>query len=263
MTTAIDRFTLAIGRTGFYSPPPMPLLDMFSAEGKIRRLTKKITEKYGPPENRQKAIETLASMDTAEAWSALLMRFTINSDPSITDAEEKQRVFELVVGAGDKTVGPLEDFLRKQDSVSWSLRALIELLPHAEVTDLVLGELARIGPEYTRDPEKKIQLLTWLAEHPGEAPHPRLGETLIPFLEDMSDDVKLAAARTLTQAKVEAAREPMLAALVAPEQSARVRQNLLGALADLCFGVQGYREKVEALVVEPYYVDKSGVVKRR
>ncbi|HUB08777.1 MAG TPA: HEAT repeat domain-containing protein [Myxococcales bacterium] len=241
----------------------MPLLDMFSAEAKLRRLTKKITEKYGPPENRQKAIETLADMDTPEALAALLMRFTISSDPSITDAEEKQHVFELLVDAGEKAVGPLKDFMRKQDSVSWALRALVELLPLPDVATLVLDELARVGPEYTRDPEKKVQLITWLAEHRGETVHPRLGATLIPFLEDMSDDVKLAALRTLTQGKVESAREPILAALVAPEQSARVRQDLLASLADLGLGVQGYREKVEALVSEPYYVDKAGLVKRR
>ncbi|MHB8418049.1 MAG: HEAT repeat domain-containing protein [Myxococcales bacterium] len=241
----------------------MPLLDMFSAEGKLRRLTKKITEKYGPPENRQKAIETLASLGTPAALAALLMRFTISSDPSITDAEEKQHVFELIVDAGDQAVGPLRDFLRRQDSVSWALRALVEILPLTEVANTVLDELARIGPEYTRDPEKKVQLITWLAEHRGETVHPRLGEVLIPFLEDMSDDVKLAAVRTLSQAKVEAAREPFLAALVAPEQSARVQQTLLAVLAELGFGVQGYREKVEALVAEPYYVDKTGLVKRR
>ncbi len=241
----------------------MALMDMFTAEGKLRRLQKKVTEKYGPPENRQKAIETLAELGTPEALAALLMRFTINSDPSITDAEEKQHVFDLIVDAGDKALQPLRDFLRRQDSVSWALRALVEILPPAEVAENVLAELRHIGPEYTRDPEKKIQLITWLAEHSGESVHPELGTTLLPFFEDMSDDVKLAALRTLTQAKVEAAREPMLQALVVPEQSARVRQNLLAALAELGFGVQGYREKVEALLVEPYYVDKEGAVRRR
>lgn len=241
----------------------MALMDMFTAEGKLRRLQKKVTEKYGPPENRQKAIQTLAEMGTPEALAALLMRFTIASDPSITDAEEKQHVFELIVDAGDKATQPLKDFLRKQDSVAWALRALVELQPLSEVTELVLGELRRIGPEYTRDPEKKIQLITWLAENRGESVHPDLGKTLLPFFEDMSDDVKLAALRTLTQVKLPEAREPMLQALVAPEQSARVRQNLLASLAELGFGVQGYREKVEALLVEPYYVDKEGLVKRR
>ncbi len=241
----------------------MAISDFFTAEGKLRRMGKKVTEKYGPPENRQQVIEQLAQMGTPEALGVLLMRFTITSDPSITDAEEKQRVFELIVDAGEKSVGPLEQFVRRQDSVSWALRALAELLPPAQVNDTALAELLRLGAEYTRDPEKKIQLINWLADHRGETPDPKVGPALLPFLGDMSDDVKLAALRALVLDKLDAAREPMLQALVDPDQSARVRQSLLGALADCGFAVQGYREKVEALVQEPYYVDKSGTLKRR
>jgi hypothetical protein len=35
------------------------------------------------------------------------------------------------------------------------------------------------------------------------------------------------------------------------------------ALAETGFTVQGYREKVEARLPEGFYVDKSGVVKKR
>lgn len=241
----------------------MALFDYFSAEGKLRRLGKRVTEKYGPPENRQKAILTLSDLGTPEALSTLLLRFTVSSDPSITDAEEKQTVFELMVEAGDKAIQPLKDFVKRQDSVSWAVRILSELISAEEVTTVAIGELQRLGAEYTRDPEKKVQLITWLDEHRGTEPDPRLAPTLIPYLEDMSDDVKIAAARTLAPGKPEAAREPLLQALVVPDQSARVRQALLAALADGDFGVQGYREKVEALLQEPYFIDKAGLVKRR
>ncbi|MHB1844157.1 MAG: HEAT repeat domain-containing protein [Deltaproteobacteria bacterium] len=244
----------------------MPVLDfvsqLFTHEGKLRRLGKKLTEKYGPPETRQKAIETLAEIGSPAALSALLMRFTISSDPGITDAEEKQRVFELTVDAGDAAIVPLKDFVRRQDSVAWALKALSELQPATEIVGIVVGELTRLGAEYTRDPEKKVQLITWLAEHHPEA-DPRVGPALLTFLEDMSDDVKLAAVRALAQQKLEAAREPFLQALVAPDQSARVRQDILAALAECGFGVQGYREKVEALLQPPFSIDRSGVLKRQ
>ncbi len=240
-----------------------PLLDYFSAEGKMRRLGKRVTEKYGPPENRQKAILTLSELGTPEALSTLLLRFTVSSDPSITDAEEKQNVFELMVEAGDKAIQPLKDFVKRQDSVSWAVRILAELLSPQEVNTIAIGELQRLGAEYTRDPEKKVQLISWLDEHRGAETDARLVPTLVPYLEDMSDDVKLAAARTLAAGKAAASREPLLQALVLPDQSARVRQSLLAALADGQFGVQGYREKVESLLQEPYFIDKEGVVKRR
>jgi len=243
----------------------MGLLDVFSAESKLKRLGKRLTEKFGPPENRLKAIEVLAGMGTPEALATLLMRFTVTSDSRITDADEKDRVYRHLVDAGDLAVEPLKDFLRQRDQVAWALKALSELLSADEVLSLVLGELKRLSGEYTRDPEKRVQLIGWLLEHHPEA-DPRVPPTLLGFLGDMSDDVKLAAARGLAQHPSEEAREPLLAALVEPEQSARVRQELLATLAQLGFGVQGYREKVEAIAAESgglYLVDKSGVVKKR
>ncbi len=243
----------------------MGLLDIFSKQSKLKRLGKRLTEKFGPPENRLKAIEVLASMGTPEALATLLMRFTISSDSRITDADEKDKTLQCVVDAGDTAVAPLKEFLRQRDQVAWALKALSELLSADEVLSLVLEELHRLSGEYTRDPEKRVQLIGWLLENHPEA-DPRVPQTLVGFLGDMSDDVKLATARGLAQHRWEEAREPLLTALLDPEQSARVRQELLATLAHLALGVQGHREKVEAIVAESggqYLVDKSGVIKKR
>jgi hypothetical protein len=238
------------------------LTDYFTKEGKVKRLGKKLTEKFGPPENRQKAIAVLAEMGTSESLSALLLRFTINSDSRITDAEEKQAVFDHLVSAGDVSIEPLRTFIREKNSVSWAVRALAEIVPPGELLEIVLAELNRLGSEYSRDPEKKVQLLHWLTEH-HVAVDPRLCAVAQIFLGDMSDDVKIAALAVLLQQKDQAVREPLLLALVDADQSARVRKELMSALADLGFGVQGYREKVEAIIQEPYFVDKSSLIKKR
>ena len=243
----------------------MGLFDFFSKQSKLKRLGKRLTEKFGPPENRIKAIDVLASLGTPEALATLLMRFTISSDSRITDADEKDRAFRYLVDAGETAVVPLKDFLRQRDQVAWPLKALSELLSPDEVLSLVLAELQRLSGEYTRDPEKRVQLIGWLLENHPEA-DPRVPQTLVGFLGDMSDDVKLVTARGLAQHPWEEAREPLLTALVDPEQSARVRQELLATLAQLALGVQGHREKVEAIVAEgggQYLVDKSGVIKKR
>jgi len=240
----------------------MAITDYFTREGKVKRLGKRLTEKFGPPENRQKAIAVLADMGTSEALASLLLRFTINSDSRITDAEEKQAVFDHLVSAGEVSIGPLRAFIREKNSVSWALRALAELVPAPELLDTVLAELTRLAAEYSRDPEKKVQLLHWLTEHHPEA-DPRVTAAAQAFLTDMSDDVKTAALRVLVTQKDPTAREPLLQALVDEEQSARVRKEIVAALADLGAGVQGYREKVEALLEEPYFVDKAGLLKKR
>src|SRR3989442_2650018 len=95
----------------------MGLLDLLGIGGSkeeraarsVAKLQKKATEKYGPPENRQGAIEELGEMRTPRAIEALLMRYTVRVDPGITDDEEKQRVLALVQQAGtDLTVPGLK-----------------------------------------------------------------------------------------------------------------------------------------------------------
>jgi hypothetical protein len=42
-----------------------------------------------------------------------------------------------------------------------------------------------------------------------------------------------------------------------------VQTAAIEAIARSGFGVQGYREKVESLLPEPFFVDKAGILKRR
>ena len=155
----------------------MGLLNLFGGKGGkggLRKLAQKVTEKYGPPENRQKAIQQLADQGTAEALGVLCLRFTVRANPGITDDEEKENVRRILVDAGETAVGPVKEFLNHQESgVSWGLRVLASLRPPADVVATALGLLHKLGREYTRDPEKKLVLLSWLAEHPATSPPSR------------------------------------------------------------------------------------------
>jgi hypothetical protein len=240
----------------------MGLFDLIagSPEKRVKSLQKKVTEKYGPPENRQKAIEQLLDLGTPEALSALMMRFTVNAEPSIADAEEKEYTYQSILHFQDKAVAPLKDFVRRSEkAVSWALRMLRALLPEPEVVSLCLEELTRIGPEYTRDPEKKTVLLSTL----GELNDERIALEVLPFLADPSDDVRIAAATVLKAKKDERAREALLKAWVDSLDRKRVVDVLAGVLADTGFGVQGFREKIEKNLPDGFYVDKAGLVKRR
>ncbi|HYG68049.1 MAG TPA: HEAT repeat domain-containing protein [Anaeromyxobacteraceae bacterium] len=230
----------------------------------LRKLGRKITEKYGPPENRQKAIEQLGDLRTDAALRTLLLRFTVRVDPGITDEQEKDTVRRLVVGAGDLAVAPIESFLReREEGVAWGLRALAEIAPD-RVLPLVVAELARLGREYTRDPEKKLTLLAWLREHHAGETAPEVEEALLPLLEDFSDDVRIGATRVLAaRPPSERAREGLIALLLRDRDNPRVRGEVLAALAGLGVDVKGHRPSVEALLVDPWYLDKEGHVKKR
>lgn len=240
----------------------MGILDIFSGSGpeKAKKLRAKVTQKYGDPTSRQKAISQLGEMKIPEAVSSLMARFTITVDPGTTDADEKDHVFELIKGFGKDAVDPVADSLRRSDQASsWAVRILSELLTAEEVTGVCVELLHKLGVEYTRNPEKKIVLI----EHLTGKDDPRIAPSFLPFLEDMSDDVKIAALKGLGRLAYEPAREPMLKLLTAPDTARRVQTAALAAVGESNFGVQGYREKIEALLPENYFVDKSGLLKKR
>ncbi len=273
----------------------MGFLDFFgSKSGKdgLRKQAQRITERYGPPENRQKVIQQLGELGTSEALSVLMLRFTVRADPGITDDEEKEEVYRILVDAGEAAVEPVKSFLQDHESgVSWGLRTLAALRPAEDVVETALALLHKLGREYTRDPEKKLVLLSWLAEHHGElravgrtaeagspgsasaaatAPAtstggiPELADTLLPLLEDFSDDVRIAALRVLVRQPLsERTRTALVELLLRDRDNARVRGEVLGALHELGADVKGFRPSVEGLLVEPYFLDKEGHVKRR
>ncbi len=248
----------------------MALFGMFGSKAEreqsaLRKLAKKVTERYGPPENRQKAIEQLAGLGTPGALSTLCLRFTVRAEPGITDDEEKDHVRHILADAGQAAVPSLEEFIRAQeDGVAWGLRALADITPPEQALEIVVREIARLGRIYTRDPEKKLVLLTWLSEHHAGASSAELEPALLPLLEDFSDDVRITATRALAAlAPGEKARGALIELLLRDRDNARVRGEVLEALSAIGADVKGHRPSVEPLLVEPFYLDREARVKKR
>jgi HEAT repeat protein len=236
--------------------------DIFGGSGpeKALKLKPKVTQKYGDPATRQKAIQQLGEMPYPEAVGVLLQRYNITVDPLTTDADEKEHVFELIKGFGQDAVGPITEFLRRNEqATSWALRLLESLLPDQEVNGITVDTLTYLSTHYLRDPEKKVVLLHYLTGKQD----PRIPPAVLPFLEDMADEVKIAALKALGPLKYEPAREPMLKLLTAPETARRVQMAALEELHESGFSVEGYREQVERLLAEPFFLDARGVVQRR
>jgi hypothetical protein len=248
----------------------MGLFDLFASkearsQGALQKQQQKLLQKYGPAESRAKVIEQLTQLGTPEALRTLCMRFTIVVDQTITDAEEKDRVFHILVDLREAAVEPLQRFIHEQEEgVAWGLRALAEILPADRVHPIVLGELAHLGRVYSRDPEKKLTLLTWLREHATGATVAAVEEAVLPLLEDFSDDVRIAATRALASlAGSERTRDALIELLLRDKDNLRVRGDVFEALASLGADVKGHRPSVEPLVAEPFYLDREGHVKKR
>jgi hypothetical protein len=240
----------------------MGIFDFLGGSGpeKALKLKSKVTQKYGDPATRQKAFQQLGEMKIPEAVSVLMHRYTITVEPLTTDADEKEHVFELIKSFGKDAVAPVTEFLRRNEqATSWALRILESLLPEPEVVSIVVDTLSSLSTQYMRDPEKKVVLLHYITGKQD----PRIAPAVLPHLDDMADEVKIAALKALGPQKHEPAREPILRLLTANDTGRRVQVAALGALQESGLGVQGYREKVEAVMNEPYYLDSKGLVQRR
>jgi hypothetical protein len=242
----------------------MGLLDMLGLggpEGKVRRLQKKATTKFGPAENRQGAIEELGALKTDAAIDALLTRYTFRVDPGITDDDEKARVLALITQAGEVALGPVKRFISNREEISWPLRALEGLLPEAEVVKFLVDVAKKAGGEYSRVPEKKVLLLHSLSAHKSA----EIAPAVLPFLDDMDDEVQIAAAEVIARQQDPVGREPLIEHFLEAHEgsNARVREALAGLLADSGWDVKGYTPKVEAALPAGYRLDSRGKIVRK
>jgi len=230
-------------------------------EAKVARLQKKSMEKFGPPENRQGAIEELGGLRTEAAIDALLMRYTIRVDPGITDDEEKARVLALIVQTGAVALPAVKRFILGRDEISWPLRALSDLLPEAEVVKFLVEVAHKASAEYSRVPEKKVLLLHALSAHKD----PAITPAVLPFLEDMDDAVQIAAAEVIAKQQDPSGREPLIQHFLKAHETsnARVREALADVLADSAWDVKGYTPRMEAALPPAYKLDSKGKVQHK
>lgn len=227
---------------------------------KAAKLKAKAIQKYGDPAARQKALTQLGELEGPESTAALLARFTITVEPATTDEDEKEHVFDLVKARGAAAVEPVKAFLHGNDAASsWMLRLLGAILAEGEVVELALQLLQKLGAGYTRDPERKLVLLQFVEDKHD----PRVRDMAVSFLEDMADDVKLAALRVLEKRADESLREPLVQLLLHAETSRRVQAGVLEALASGRYPMTGHRDAVQAVLPSQWTMDRSGLLSRK
>lgn len=245
----------------------MGLLDMFSKKpggGALRKHASRVANKRAQAPDRWDSIRALGMMRTPAAVEALLTRFTFAVDPSITDQEEKEAVYEVVVDAGEAAVEPLRDFMASTDSIAWPLKCLDRILSEEQVTAELLTVLEAMDTEYERDPQKKIQVLAALEERRDS----RITEAARRFLEDMNETVRFhAVGAMLHQAEEagDAVREAVREALLEQylrEDSMRVRARILDGFMLRGWSVGDRADEVRQKLPQGYAMTAKGDIKR-
>ena len=222
----------------------------------MQKLAPKVADKRGMAPDRWEAIQALSKIDSEEAVQALLIRFTFYTDPTITDQEEKEAVFNAIVAKGEVSVAPLKRFLAKAESLSWPLKMLDRLLSADEVLAMLLEMLAKMDTEYERDPQRKLQILAELETRQGAG----VVAVVKPFLADVHETARFhAVGAVLAQESAEDAREALLAVL-AREDSMRIKGRILEG-----FGQRGWTVDAAQAgkLPDSFALDSAGVPKRR
>jgi hypothetical protein len=232
-------------------------LNKKGAQTPVQKLAVKATDKRGMAPDRWEALQALAKIDSEDAVEAMLVRFTFYVDPSITDQEEKDSVFEAVVRKGSLAVGPLKRFIRKSESLSWSLKMLDRVLPAEDVLAMLVDMLKSMDTEYERDPTRKLQVLAELETRRG----PMVAPAVLPFLKDVNETARFhAVGALLAQETDDQQLKGALLEALEGEDSMRTKARILDG-----FGQRGWPIEPSRLGKLPdgFVLDASGQPRRR
>jgi hypothetical protein len=235
----------------------MGIFDLLSKEGRkkgaLPRNIKKTSDKFAQSEDRFSAMEKLREDGSDEALYGLCRRFAFVYDKTIQDEQEKQWVSDTLAGFGERSIPALRKFVLEAETVSHGLSVLDRVAPPETFLSIIDELAAREEPGYTRDPDKKIQFLNFLGEYHKST----TGESvrrIVPYLADFDEGVRFTTVEALAHQTddpmlEQAARLPLLKALVRPEEeSRRIKVRIGELLAQLGWRVTEEKEAVQRLL---------------
>ena len=241
----------------------MGLKDLFSSSGRAKsrldKWTKTATSPYTQSAERYAAMQNLLKDGSDEALLSLFKRFTIVSTKSIEDEEEKSWAYRELSGLGPKVLPAAKQFCLDSENVAWALRIIEDVADETQEWDVLDALLEKHPPGYERDPAKKQQILTHLAE----IDDPKVAELLAGYLEDHDEGVRFFCVEQLVDIADEATKAAMLGRLTNPaEDSLRLRTRILDGLADLGWDVSEHTDALAKVIGQEHALEGGKVVKR-
>lgn len=229
------------------------------AKGKVDKLIKTATNPYAQSADRYHAMEQLLSDGSEEALTGLFRRFTVVSTKSIEDEEEKGWIYRQLSGLGPKALGPARAFCLEADNIAWALRIVEDVADETQEWEILDALLERHPPGYERDPSKKLQLLT----HVAEIEDPQVPRILETYLDDPDEQIRFMMVEQLIDIGDVGAREPLLRRLIDPaEDSLRIRTKILDGLADRAWDVSDHAEGVAKNIGHEHALEGGKIVRR-
>lgn len=261
------------------TPPP----GLANADKKIANLARVVGDKRAQTYDRLDAIQTLSNMKTPDAAAALLRRFTISIDPSITDQEEKELAYQGIVATGleddlpkdeaerDKALERLRerreglfeairDYCTRAEQLTWPLKVLRELLPDEAYAEELCKLLGRFDTEYVRNVDPKVQIIVALEDV-------KVSEVCVavePYLDDANETVRFHAVNTVFAQDSESVI-PTLIKVIENEESTRIKNKVAEGIIRHGWTIPADLRKAASAALadsDGYTVEPSGKVLR-
>jgi len=203
---------------------------LFSKEKALQRTIERATNKLAQQGDRWAAMEQLHKDGSEEALFGLCKRFGVTSQKQVEDEQEKNWVVDVLVGAGPAALPPVTRYVKSAPQLAFALKVVDRIATNDQLLTVVDAILATEEPGYTRDPERRLDLIRWLSE--WKTGGPDLAPRLLPYLRDFDQNVRVAAADAVADLDPTVTGGPLLDAFVRPEEeSGRFRKRIAEILA--------------------------------
>jgi HEAT repeat protein len=221
---------------------------LFSKDRGLRRAIEKASSKHAQSVDRFAALEKLAKDGSSEALYALCRRFSFKYDKMIEDQQEKQWVLDTLVSEGEAALPAIRRYMAEAKTLHYPLIVVGRVSGPATCFEIADELLASEPPGYTRDPERRTDIIAWLGELDDAEPR-EVCRRVIPYLADFDENVRYKAADCIGLKPHEDAAEPLVAALVRPEEeSRRLRVRIGEVLAENQWNLGKQKSEVSDLL---------------
>ena len=239
---------------------------LFSKERSLQKTIEKATNKLSQQPDRWGALEKLRDDGSEEALYGLCKRFGVTSQKGVEDEQEKNWVVDVLVEKGGASFNPLVRYMKTANQLSFPLKVLERIADHDKVLKVVDEILATEPPGYARFPDRRIDVLKWLAEW-KPATEDEVLERMKPYLVDFDENVRFTAIQGMASRDPKKIAGPLIDGLVRPEEeSGRIRRTIVEVLERTKAPLTGRGNEVATMLSGPLGDDfkiDGDVVKKR
>jgi hypothetical protein len=239
---------------------------LFSKEKSLDKTIAKATNKLAQQVDRWGALERLKADGSEAALVGLCKRWGITSTKGVEDEAEKNWVVDTLVAVGPPALPALVRYMAKADQLAFPLRVLERIAPRDKILEVADQLFASEPPGYVRMPERRIDLIRWLAEWKAGTDE-EVVSRLVPYVGDFDENSRFAAIEGMAGRDATQIAPPLIAALIRPEEdSGRIKRTIVEVLERGRAPLGEHAAAVAAVLVGPlgdeFRVDGGAVVRR-